>query len=676
MASMHAQVNSASEAKPIVYNQLYQPFGLDNYQSGFFYYNGAKVYSMRSYNVAAENKVVSLKVNPSGSDYAVLDTQNGRNSIHILDLWKAKKQLAQISGTPYQPVAMCYSADAKQLLVMGSDNQVHVFDTQNYTETSAFASSLKAASMKASQNGYYLALAQGSEVEVMNLETKSRRTILQMPATIKDVAFSANGKWMAVLTANGECKLYDTANFKVAYHFDALGTAESCFFHPENKYLAVVTGDKRVALINIFNKEERNYVDAQAGGVNYVNFVKDADSGIYLVYNTSKSIVFNPVFYLSPYRQEQLKNELDSRMEEWAKRMEDESLEAYNTRVNEASRLKQMRLFETEIATEMASNLLSTSEVKVGNYNEQMGMLALNFDNMPSIYLTVPTNEVGDFMNPGDLEFTNAKYCVNDKDEFELVYTEVINKKTGNKYVFDNTERKPLTFLHSGENFVPLEQIQISQMDEMSLENIRNSIMESARTHKGITDHTQIDVRTKVASASDAQGRKMTNYEVAVTYTVDEAYSAQDDFGPGKFKTADSKAAQTMLEVIRKAMEGDLAKYMQSGKQLKVMITGTADAMPFSRNIAYDGAYGNFEREPVYQNNALSNITVNRKTGISNNNQLAFVRAMGVKDYIVNNIPAISRMKTSYDTNIEVSKKTGSKYRRIGVKFTFVDAFK
>ena len=254
MASMHAQVNSASEAKPIVYNQLYQPFGLDNYQSGFFYYNGAKVYSMRSYNVAAENKVVSLKVNPSGSDYAVLDTQNGRNSIHILDLWKAKKQLAQISGTPYQPVAMCYSADAKQLLVMGSDNQVHVFDTQNYTETSAFASSLKAASMKASQNGYYLALAQGSEVEVMNLETKSRRTILQMPATIKDVAFSANGKWMAVLTANGECKLYDTANFKVAYHFDALGTAESCFFHPENKYLAVVTGDKRVALINIFNK--------------------------------------------------------------------------------------------------------------------------------------------------------------------------------------------------------------------------------------------------------------------------------------------------------------------------------------------------------------------------------------------------------------------------------------
>lgn len=136
------------------------------------------------------------------------------------------------------------------------------------------------------------------------------------------------------------------------------------------------------------------------------------------------------------------------------KRMEGESLDDYNARVNEESRLKQMRLFESQIATNMADNLLTTSDVKLGNYNSEMNMLTLEFNNMPSIYLTVPVSEL-EGMDVGSLEFTNTQYGLNDKDEFELVYTEVINKKTGKKYVFDNTERKSLAFLESDDNFVP-----------------------------------------------------------------------------------------------------------------------------------------------------------------------------------------------------------------------------
>ena len=33
------------------------------------------------------------------------------------------------------------------------------------------------------------------------------------------------------------------------------------------------------------------------------------------------------------------------------------------------------------------------------------------------------------------------------------------------------------------------------------------------------------------------------------------------------------------------------------------------------------------------------------------------------------------KMKTSYDTYIEVSENKGGEYRRIGVKFTFIDVF-
>lgn len=671
---LYAQV-ADGDAQPVVYNQKYVPIGLDNYQSGFYYYNGGKVYTMRSFNVASAANILSLKVNPSGSSYAILDSKKGKNTVFIYDLWKAKNELAKIANGKYQPLAICYSADAKDLFLMGSDGKVHVFDAKSNVEVAAFDASVQANRMAASTNNYYVALAKDNDVEVMNVEARSRRALLQQNAEVKDVAFSANSKWMAVLTADGQCNVYDTRTFQVTYHYEALGAAESCFFHPENKYLAVVTGDQRVAIINLLNEKDRHYVDAQNPGVTYVNFVRNADKGVYLVYNTKNSIVFNPVFFLSPNRQEILKNELESRMAEWMKRMDGESLEDFNARVNDETRMTQMRLFETEIATRMAENLLTTSEVKVGNYNQEMGMLTLDFNTMPSIYLSVPAAQLDDFMDPGALQFSNTKYCVNDKDEFELVYTEVTNPKTGNKYVFDNRERKSLAFLESDENFVPFAQLQTSQMEELKLEEIKNNILKNAKDKNIISDHTSIDVRTKVANATDAAGKKVTNYEVAVSYTVDEAFSSKDDFAAGKFKCEDSKAAQAMLAVVKQALENDLSKYMVAGKQVKVMVTGMADATPFSRTVAYDGCYGDFEREPVYKDGALSNITVTKATGMSDNDQLAFLRAMGVKDFIVKNIPSLSNMKTSFDTSIDVSKKSGSQYRRIGVQFTFMDAF-
>lgn len=81
-------------------------------------------------------------------------------------------------------------------------------------------------------------------------------------------------------------------------------------------------------------------------------------------------------------------------MDEWMKQMDGESLDDYKVRVNEQTRLNQMRLFETEIATNMAENLLTSSDVKLGNYNADMNMLTLDFNNMPSIYLTVPASEL------------------------------------------------------------------------------------------------------------------------------------------------------------------------------------------------------------------------------------------------------------------------------------------
>ena len=660
----------------VVYKLTYAPVCLDNYQSGFYYSDGGKVFTMRNYPSASGSHVVSLKVSPAGSSYSFINEASGKRYVYVYDLWKPKKQIAAISANSFSPTSICYSADARSLYASSTDGTLYGFETSGFKQTMAMSATVTADRLVVSPNGYFVAASGGNEVEVLNVEGRSVRTKLALGGVVKDVEFSANSQYMAVLTDDGKCNIYDTATFNVLYSYSSLGTAESCHFHPDNKYIAVVTGDQRVAIINMLNEKDRRYVDAAEAGVKLVKFVEDVDKGVYMAYNTGSSIVFTPVFYLSPNRMKQLTEELNSRMEEWMKRMDGETLEEYNARVNEKTRAEYAKMLEMEIATRMADNLLGMSEVSLGNYNPEMGMLTLDFDNMPSIYLSVPQEQLGDFMNPGDLQFNNNKYIINANDEYELVYSEVTNTKTGQTYVFDNQERKSLDFLTSDDNFIPFAQAQASAMEEMGLENIREDVMTNAKQESRLSDHTKIDVKTRVEKDTDADGNPISNYRVSVAYTVDKEFSAKEDFPSAVYKTEQSKAAMAMLEVVKRALEGEMAKYVVPGKKVNIMITGMADAVPFSRTVAYDGGYGDYVNEPVYDGNGgMSNVTITKAEGMNQNEQLAFLRATGVKRHLRKDIPSLSSMDCKYETTVNVSDKAGSEYRRIGVEFVFVDAF-
>lgn len=458
------------------------PDGFANHYSAFYYYSGKEILNMRNYLMKTADKVSSLYINPAGGSYAFIDSRKEKNTVMVYRLLEKDWQIGKVGTTKqYKPTAICYSPDARFLYVMGSDSRVHVFSTRKTQEVNSFAINGVGTRLDASANGYFLVASSKEKIQIINLDNQTVRTSIPLHTELRDLAFSSNCKLMAVLTANGACDIYDTKTFEVTKHYDAMGLARKCFFHPENKYLTVVTGDQRIAFINLFNDQDRLYLDAKEAGVNYLNYSKTVKNDIYLAYNTNNSLVFTPVGFLTPNRQERLKDELNRRMDDWMERMEGESLDDYNARMNEESRLRQMRLFEADIATGMAGNILSTSEIKMGNYNAEMSMLTLDFDNMASIYLTVPLNELETFMDVNDLEFVNTKYGLNEKDEFEIVYTEVINKRTGKTYIFDNTERKSLAFLEADDNFVPFEQLQGAKMEQLLLEEIKNNIMQEAQ---------------------------------------------------------------------------------------------------------------------------------------------------------------------------------------------------
>lgn len=664
------------EKTEYVWKQGTIPYGIENYMFAVYYYNADKVYNLRSVPLASvADKVECMKVNPAGTTFAIIRAKGEKRYVEIYDLWEKDRLLHRFKKVD-SPLAICFSADARDIYIITPTgllcfDAVRTFE-QKWSIDVPFASQ----DMCVSGNGYFLAEYSGTTVNVWNLDQKQIRKTFEFANPVNDVAFTKDNEKLGVLTNDGLLSIYYTQNFFIAHSFDAMGVARNLSFNPDGKYASVVTGDGRISVLNLFDTDKREYIDNEAGGTNAALFLLHENKNLCLLYNAQNKFICKLMSRLSPNYTKLLKDELAERMNEWMQQMPGESLDDYNIRVNEESRMKQMKLFEEEIASRLAGdNLTEMSSVSLGNYNPESGVLGLNFASMPTIYLNVPESDVLSFNNADNLEFRNMRYGLTAKDSFELVYAEVYNKSTGKSYVFDNRERRSLDYLKADDNFVPLELVQQSNMEQMKLEDIKENIVNLAKQENKISDHTKISVDAKVLPDVDANGNKIMNYKVNFTYTVEPQFSAYEDFAPGKYEVTESPAATAMLRIVKDAFEKDFAQYVKAGKKLKVNITGMADALPINGCIAYNGCYGDFEREPVFKNNELGNVSVTRKEGITENDQLAFLRATGVKEYIRTNVPALAEMDIDYVYNIEITKETGGAFRRIKVDFIFVDAF-
>lgn len=666
---------AAQNDRGYVYPQNVHPVQIDNYAFTGYYYNGRQVYNLRQSRLSkSKGDIVSMKINPSGSSYAVISRKDAVVSLKVYDLWKADAVMNEFDTEFSVPNAICYSPDSKSLAVAYDDRAVQLYDTRTYRQKERYVLPFVVDKIAISDNNYFMAAVSGGNLRVYNLDNGMLRYETQMMSSINAVAFSSGSDYMITCTENGLVQLFDTKSFQKVDEFDSMGTAVDCAFHPDNKYIAVVMNDKNIVMINRYDQMDREHVINPEGGISDICFVKDGDDNVYLLYNTTSSMTYHYAGDLSPNYTLLLSDELDNRMHSWMKRMDGETMEEYNLRVNEDSRKSQMLLYEIEIATELAGNLIEMSTVSLGGYNQEAKTLALNFDTMPTIYLGVSENKVGDFADVDKLDFRNAKYGLTSDDKFELVYVEIYNMVTGSLAVYDNRDRRELSFLFDDTTFIPLKVVQVSNMDAVRLENIKDEVVTVAKAGNIISDHTEISVSTNVYSSVDAAGNDILNYRVGFSYNVEAAFSAVEDFAPGKYHTDNSGAALSMIEIISKAFETDFAQYVKSGKKVKVKVTGMADQLRITGVIPYDAAYGNYVNEPVYGDELFA-LSVTEKTGITTNEQLAFVRAAGVKAHLESAVLPLSEMISEFEYHIQVMDKVGGEYRRISVEFDFIDVF-
>ena len=644
------------------------------------YLSDGALYTMRDIAINDVRKIERIVFNPTGSSIALLRAKNPISIYSFRDrnkkLFELKEKRKKLKAKP-MPVSMCYSADARSFIVGNSLGEIVIYDTKEYMPLAYIQGEAPATALAMSSNNYFIAAAAGQNINIWNFQTKELRKAIPMPAVVKEVTFSPDAALLAVTTDDNHLTIIDTKNWDKVDIFDKLGgTLSSPSFHPEGKYISVVKDGKNIEIINLKNGVVEQDIVDPTGGVTGGRFFKNnQNSEVFLLTNRTKQMVFWDANGLNPFYGKIMGREVDAKMNEWVKMMQGESMEDYAIRVNDETRIKQQQLFAQEVATALAGDRISMDNPFIDGYDASNNMLNIGFKGLPSIGLEVPSNEAGDFKD-GKMKFSNAVYVLNDKYEFELAYVEVTNETTNKVYIYDNIGRTKLTALEADENFVPLEIMQQATREEAQLAEIKEQVIEEKKQDKLITDNTQINVKTEVIPGVDANGKKILNYKVGYQYEViNKEFSAKEDFPSGGYNIERSNAAMSLMKIIKNAFEGDFAKYLSEGKQVKVIITGSADAAPIRGRLAYDGRYGEFVDEPYYKDGNLDNITVTKAGGITQNEQLALMRAAGVKTYIEKNVTTLGNTKNEYEYHVEVAKERGGEFRKINVEFVIMDAF-
>ena len=644
------------------------------------YLSDGALYTMRDIAINDVRKIERIVFNPTGSSIALLRAKNPISIYSFRDrnkkLFELKEKRKKLKDKP-MPVSMCYSSDARSFIVGNSLGEIVIYDTKEYTPLAYIQGEAPATALAMSSNNYFIAAAVGQNINIWNFQTKELRKAIPMPAVVKEVTFSPDAALLAVTTDDNHLTIIDTKNWDKVDIFDKLGgTLSSPSFHPEGKYISVVKDGKNIEIINLKNGVVEQDIVDPTGGVTGGRFFKNnQNSEVFLLTNRTKQMVFWDANGLNPFYGKIMGREVDAKMNEWVKMMQGESMEDYAIRVNDETRIKQQQLFAQEVATALAGDRISIDNPFIDGYDASNNMLNIGFKGLPSIGLEVPSSEAGDFKD-GKMKFSNAVYVLNDKDEFELAYVEVTNETTNKVYIYDNIGRTKLTALEADENFVPLEIMQQATREEAQLAEIKEQVIEEKKQDKLITDNTQINVKTEVIPGVDANGKKILNYKVGYQYEViNKEFSGKEDFPSGGYNIERSNAAMSLMKIIKNAFEGDFAKYLSEGKQVKVIITGSADAAPIRGRLAYDGRYGEFVDEPYYKDGNLDNITVTKAGGITQNEQLALMRAAGVKTYIEKNVTTLGNTKNEYEYHVEVAKERGGEFRKINVEFVIMDAF-
>ena len=186
-------------------------------------------------------------------------------------------------------------------------------------------------------------------------------------------------------------------------------------------------------------------------------------------------------------------------------------------------------------------------------------------------------------------------------------------------------------------------------------------------------------------------------------------------YPPGAYQLNKSAAAIATAYSMKRSIEKYLLEYFEQGGTVKIRIIGSADASPIFSPIIYGGEYKPINKHnyhivddyqliitdrPVIDSTAINDakgeelieqvasrpkpiskgvqksIDLKTQQGFTKNEELAYLRSMGIKDYIIREIRPLKRTRNTFLHQVKLEQSVGGIYRKVVMELLIEDVIR
>ncbi len=212
---------------------------------------------------------------------------------------------------------------------------------------------------------------------------------------------------------------------------------------------------------------------------------------------------------------------------------------------------------------------------------------------------------------------------------------------------------------------------------ERAMQRYAEETLRALPNEEKLYDESYITVVADLIDTFYDDGRMRLDLVYRLSYNCKHLEGWTDDYGLGAYDVDSSNSCRAICGLTRTFLERELSDVLEGGREVEVTITSTADGTEFTNKIEYDGRYGDFRYCPVVFNGERLRISVDRTTGITNNCQLAYLRAQGVRAYLEEHVAALRGGRSSwrYVTQSYKDSLHTHYYRRSMIEMRVNDVF-
>ena len=208
-------------------------------------------------------------------------------------------------------------------------------------------------------------------------------------------------------------------------------------------------------------------------------------------------------------------------------------------------------------------------------------------------------------------------------------------------------------------------------------------------------------------------------YNIRATYSydiIDKAVKAELVHYPsGKYQLEKSAAACATAFAMKKSIELHMSEYLEPGSIVRVRIIGSADASRIYKPLVYQGEYDvlsqhlfelvndyqiivtedptiteqQIEKEPGYElmrqvagtpdeltKGETQSIDLMVNGRFQKNEELAYLRSLGIKHYMLSNIPTLNKTQNNFLMQVKLEENVGGIFRKVVIELMIEDVLR